>query len=963
MRTELALPFLMNMKPRLLTTLALVLTMCWGSAQTANFYVNDGLVLCPPQIPPQVDALSFVNNNLFVINSPFITQPYWTANTLNYTNRGTMTSSNGFTFMKVPSSGRPGPALTFHNTGVINSGTNGNAFGAASGQNFAQTLVSADRLLTPGTFNLGAGTLLSLQGSHVDLTRSAVRMLGFGTASGPITDGLFDGYWGVGSNYFNPYIYFEIPPPLTPWQQITRRDQSADVVRIVLSNYTFYTSSVMRGSNTLTYAVFLHQRDPAITNFVYFPTSPFALSEIVVEWNWSTTNATTGQLEANRIFLTDDFGASTNLYTVVNGTYGGLPTEKPYNYQFTRTPPFGAVTPATPTLTTGVFSDRSLTNEYAAYQALFAPYSTIPGEIYGQDMTNMPGRVEVFANSTLNLERTRISADNFMILRCTNHFLGSPGAQISAPIIEVDLATTNGFLTISNLISPTMARPEGPINLYSARWSEAGTAGGTNNFHVLFVDSDLAPFSRPLTANATLRATNVTICDNLIVRSNLLLTAKNLTIATNALGSPTPFGAIDLIPDALFWSTALPTLERLTNHGVLRTRNAAYYGGARTTEFYNSNYFEPYQVIANYGWMTNQGVTFWSREFINRGVVDAGQGSVLLTATNAVLSDGMLLSAAGDVSLTVSGSTVVSNLVIRAGRTLTISGATLLDDGSANVPVSNVTNKNTWVVGNGFHLLSLPGISSLLATTIRSTAPAYSVVRSTWAGRDYGCTASGYVNNAALGRLRLNGGQDCSFAFAGSGVSNALYVDTLYLDGFAAERDANGDVIALNLASNLCLYYGDVMVRGTSMAEKLNNKNGGRLRWVGNYAGYFCSTNMVFPDGTTNAVNSALAGSCNLDSDNDGLVNCIDPSPVLVPSQLDYRINFVAGSKPTVGLSWYSTAGANNYVWYKGAAGDPSWTILTNFVTGQVNGRVTALRVVAPTVNRLYRVSVEAPLP
>ena len=34
----------------------------------AEFYVNDGVVLCPPQIPPQVDATNFVNNNYFDIN-------------------------------------------------------------------------------------------------------------------------------------------------------------------------------------------------------------------------------------------------------------------------------------------------------------------------------------------------------------------------------------------------------------------------------------------------------------------------------------------------------------------------------------------------------------------------------------------------------------------------------------------------------------------------------------------------------------------------------------------------------------------------------------------------------------------------------------------------------------------------------------------------------------------------------
>ena len=64
-----------------------------ASSQTADFYVNDGVVNCPPQIPPQVDATNFVNNNFFSINFTSFTensQQYQTAKTLNFTNNGLM---------------------------------------------------------------------------------------------------------------------------------------------------------------------------------------------------------------------------------------------------------------------------------------------------------------------------------------------------------------------------------------------------------------------------------------------------------------------------------------------------------------------------------------------------------------------------------------------------------------------------------------------------------------------------------------------------------------------------------------------------------------------------------------------------------------------------------------------------------------------------------------------------------
>jgi len=52
-----------------LNVLGLLLTLAAGPLQAASdFYVNNSVVLCPPEIPPQVDATNFVNNNYFSIN-------------------------------------------------------------------------------------------------------------------------------------------------------------------------------------------------------------------------------------------------------------------------------------------------------------------------------------------------------------------------------------------------------------------------------------------------------------------------------------------------------------------------------------------------------------------------------------------------------------------------------------------------------------------------------------------------------------------------------------------------------------------------------------------------------------------------------------------------------------------------------------------------------------------------------
>src|SRR5258705_10492454 len=71
--------------------------------QTANFLINNGFVLGPPQI----DALNVVNNNymgIFVTNGAFNIQLFDTSNTQNFTNSatGVMEGSPGFQFDNAP---------------------------------------------------------------------------------------------------------------------------------------------------------------------------------------------------------------------------------------------------------------------------------------------------------------------------------------------------------------------------------------------------------------------------------------------------------------------------------------------------------------------------------------------------------------------------------------------------------------------------------------------------------------------------------------------------------------------------------------------------------------------------------------------------------------------------------------------------------------------------------------------
>jgi len=63
--------------------------------------------------------------------------------------------------------------------------------------------------------------------------------------------------------------------------------------------------------------------------------------------------------------------------------------------------------------------DTNWMTEYTAYEAIFEPFTVIPGEIAGQTFTNMPGRIEVTADKQLDLRSSRIAGLNYLRLTAT----------------------------------------------------------------------------------------------------------------------------------------------------------------------------------------------------------------------------------------------------------------------------------------------------------------------------------------------------------------------------------------------------------------------------------------------------------------------------------------------------------------------------------------------------------------
>jgi hypothetical protein len=353
----------------------------------------------------------------------------------------------------------------------------------------------------------------------------------------------------------------------------------------------------------------------------------------------------------------------------------------------------------------------------------------------------------------------------------------------------------------------------------------------------------------------------------------------------------------------------------------------------------------------NHSLIADQGTAIWTTNFLNDGTVSNGTGSFSLQSMTALLTNGNVV-AGGDVTLVATNRLLISNHMIQAGRKLTLISTNITDTG--------VTNGNIWVVGangvggtldSGFNIPVMPrvGAGDLLGTTVTNIAPPSKSIYNVWAGTNFGLSTRGYTNNLALGQLILDARSSSAvvgltppsfFYFNGVGVSNALYVDRLILMDSATNSYNTTNTYNfqwLKIGTNMVIYYAQALKNGVSVAEAIDNAsrnqgaNGGRLRWIYSYAGYFSSTNLVYPDGTTNTVNAALAGSSTIDSDGDGIPNNVDPTPFLVSSQVAFTATLTNLPPLSVKVLWATIPQATNFIYYTTNLVTPNWLAFTNF--------------------------------
>ena len=927
-------------------------------------YINSGTVsiMSPPQVAPQIDASNFVNTGTFYITNTYAngvqpTAPYQSWNTRNWTNFNRMAGDSGFRFDYFDSAGGTNAwSETFQNasSGTL---TNARIFGAVYLQAYSTNLNNK------GTMMVGGSGLLSLAGQNVDLSQSSLGAVGNETND---LAGVRDLYWGTNESVLTASftansaqsgftLVTEIDTVTAPptYAQLfqTLRFVNACGTNIVCTNgYTAYitTNQVFFGGaiRSAIDVLFLRQTNPAISTEVRFDTFGSPGAEKFVQFQALQTNRVNGAVTTNRLFLTDTFGdwfippflrqtPSPNFF------YGLFAAARfrPINYSITHAAPVGydalpilpprLVDPFVfsgtnfPTFETNVAWAANLT---AAY---FPPDPTIEGSTW----TNVPGRIEVAASgpgSYLELARTRIDGETYLLLSATNHFVGSTNASIISPVSDIYLASTNGMMAISNLTTPFVPRMEGVVQVWSGRWTNITAQGLGTLYTVTMVDTALIASTPSQIQNLSLRSTNLLIGDALNVFGSLLLDTTRLTISTNAAKAPTPYGELNLTSGDLWWSASLPQLQYLTNLGQISSLNTIYFASNNVTPPWFSGTFDgPYESFVSHGYILSQGNATWAKYYEAGGTNDSGVGPLSVQSDFAIITNGAFLTPEADITLT-SGSLLISNQFLQAGRGISLTVTNYLDDGSLSNSVDVITNKNTWTVGTGISLMRMPTAASLFGTTVTNTALPNTLVVNYWSGQDRGCWPSGFTNNAALGRLILDGQDDGSlFTFLRTGPTNALYVDLLEFKN-AATNVASGnlpdtlDFVGVNLDTNFTIYYAQAIVNGQSIAEKLNGScgvadtNGGRFRWVSNFnTGFWSSTNVVYSDGTTNRLNAALVASCTIDSNGNGIPNCVDtnPIPVLSPSGIALTVTVTHSPAPAALLSWTPIPFTSNYLY------------------------------------------------
>ncbi len=938
---------------------------------------------------PQYDTTSLINfGTINVVNSQFSSFPslFSTINTINYTNTiaGKFLGDLGFQLQFITNTSR------FYADNIINQGI-------IQGESI---LLSATNLVNSGELRAGSSGVLQLEGNTVTLTRSVLSAAGASTSlnstgyrsvstNGTVTyqnpNSVTDIYWGAGTGNVmtaafrsllgldlvalnSPFFGFFPPLAASPTHEVQELFGGSGVFStstdIFGSNFIPFVRTNRSGTN-LNITVVLVQTNTANTNltvdvrFLSFGgANSFQGNTPIVRFSTVGSDITTGAPYVNSLYFLDYLNTQTNSQLGANvqassSRPGCYDLNRDSFYDFDFLPGFSLTTNESifniSYYQPGSFALAFVTNNlYAAYQAAIGNASSAPGTpgyvSYLDDPTNFPGRVEINANS-LELSQARIRADNFVSIRATN-LVGSTGALIDAPFVQLFIANTNTTLSLTNFAPADVARPNGTLSFYSTTWTNSVTNTTpqlTLRYHVLMVDASQLSGITPVTIQElAARGTNVVINNTLNIGRAIQIDSPSVTFSQSSqLNLPSLFST-NLV------SSNFPNCLFFTNFGAINVPYQCALGSDRTLPFMN---------FVNRGTLTANSISIRAQQFETSGTNltrsqfqgTNGGGPISILAESAKFDGGTaggLLSAGGSILLAGNDLKIRNHQINTAGTLILSPTNSLTDTGSVGTNRINVAL--------GFNLTVKPASGDLLGTTIYTTAPFNRDVPHVWAGTDYGPVPAGYTNNAALGRLLIDTSNSVfslnRLSFAGATTNNALYVDYLELAG-----TITNDVAAhLFIDTNMTIYFAN----SSMPVESLDGLLGGRLRWVKDYAGPNTGVDVRLPDGRTVKVNVAKLNSQTLDSDGDGVVNASDLSPfdgVIINS----RVTFTNVPPLTAYVTWEAAAQTVYQVEVNTNLPTASWQLLSNFTNASTTNRIVTFSEALPAGSdqRFYRIS------
>lgn len=817
--------------------------------------------------------------------------------------------------------------------------------------------------------------------------------------------GISDSWWGIGTNQvfsgagaplrldsFPPQL--DIPFPETPFHQVTTILGASNSFLSVALPFNFFSTEV--------YGAYVRTNSTDPTNAiiqVVFVAPGLNSSDIRANVSWDTDGSVDGLLPGlggasvpiieinarafdrtlnayttNTVYIADDMAGQTNLFTAVN--FNGN-TGRPSNYRtavgfpgnFTGLAGNNTVFNYFNHIYNFAWTSAVVTNQYTAYSFLLydVPEPTLGIGIIGQvptrgfllgnpfvanwaDPTNLPGRLTIESEGLLNLENTRIRGENYARLD-SPHVEFNQNTIFDSPVLSLELGkTNNAVMHFTNTIPAAVERIGGPIYLWSANWTnqsitfqfDPGTGEFSSNVvqirnFVTFVDNEnLAGDELVTTFDFVVDADEIIVSDDLYVQNTLKIETGRLTLDSD-INISSEVGHI-------LNSTHFVGTTHVTNKGQV------FQGSDFSRDFdYGSalelgpGYETAVEVFDNSG--------EWSATFLDILVTNLNNSGTLFAYEGPLIAEADTM----DIQL---GEVLANNDVYLTARTLDAGFSTVragIVSGNGNyfrgklhlnitdsVVDGGVGANNPWEVYDGFEMLMKPVSGDFIGTRLHSFGQQFREVKHKWGAEDRGMDASGWVDNAVVGRLILDGQNLSLFTFETVNGNNAMYVETLEFRGAALGDPIN----SVYIEEGMTIYYNS------------SNLDPSDLGQIPNLVYYPMptlpvSTEIVLANGQVFRTSNSLLESGLADSDADGIVNSDDENPF---DDVLINVTVINDPEPQAVISWAGAPRTEYELQYKNDVEENGWNTLSRFTTMSDQRDMTVVDDDPNSGHRYYRV-------